>query len=208
MRAAESEVPEEARRTSREAALAYVELALQYASRQRPRCLVYMVGLSGTGKSFLASAIASRIGAALVSSDVIRKRAIEPVDERYTTSMRDLVYDEMRRSAGEHLAIGRPVILDATHISRRHRDAARRLADRFGAPAFAVTVDAAEATVRRRLAERASEGASASDATWEVYEQQKREADPIGRDESGVVRTSGDAGLTAAVDEVLAAIGA
>jgi len=208
MRSAESEVPEEARTASREAAREYIELALRYASRSYPPCLIYMVGLSGTGKSFIANAIACRTGAAVLGSDVLRERGGVPAEDRYTLEQRDRVYDEMRRRAAEHLALGRPVILDATHIARRHREAARQLAARFGAPAFAVEVVATEALVRSRLAERVSEGVSVSDATWRVYQEQQREAEPIGPDEANVIRLPAETGLTPAVDAVLAAIGA
>src|SRR5206468_1703681 len=72
--------PEEADRARlRSAAQAYLDLALRFLVRREPR-LVAVGGLSGTGKSTLAAALAPELGVApgarLLRSDVVRKRLL------------------------------------------------------------------------------------------------------------------------------------
>ena len=93
-----------------------------------------MAGLSGTGKSFLANALAARLGAVVISSDVVRKRlvGVEPTERHvepwqrgiYAPELTERTYEAMLAEAGPHLERGRPVILDATFMLRRHREAA------------------------------------------------------------------------------------
>ena len=184
----EPEVPEEQRRTARARAQAYFSLAHRYATASYPRTLVMMIGLSGSGKSYVADAIACRIGAAVVSSDVVRREteAVEAPPRPgvpyssggYSPEARARVYDEMHRQTALHLAQGRSVVLDATHISRGDRLAARRLARDPGARFLAVHVIADETLVRARLDERATAGEVVSDARWGVYVGQRDRFEP------------------------------
>ncbi len=59
----------------------YLDWAVSQIGRPRPR-LVVMVGLSGSGKTWLARRIAARCGALIVRSDIERKRlaGLQPLD--------------------------------------------------------------------------------------------------------------------------------
>jgi len=151
MRSAEAEVLEAARAASRSAARRYFELALSYVGAAHRQRLIYMVGLSGSGKTYLADALACRIGAVVLSSDAVRRGdgARQTAGEeqatgdsgrtagdsqqtagatygagRYGAEERERVYERMRELARGHLALGRSVIVDATHIARADREAA------------------------------------------------------------------------------------
>jgi hypothetical protein len=184
----EPEVPEEQRRAARVRAQAYFALAHRYATARQPQTLVMMIGLAGSGKSYVASAIACRVGGAVVSSDVVRREAaamdaaprpgVPYGAGAYSSEARARVYEELHRRAAGHLAQGRSVVLDATHIRRGDRLAARRLAQDAGARFLAVHVIADEATVRARLDERAAAGAAVSDARWDVYLGQRERFEP------------------------------
>src|SRR6185436_15107442 len=63
---------EAARATAADRARRYFALALSGPGRRRPT-LIAIGGLSGTGKSTLARALATRLGWRLLSSDVVRK---------------------------------------------------------------------------------------------------------------------------------------
>ena len=131
----ETEVPDDERRAAAERARAYFALAHRYATPRFPRTLVLMVGLSGSGKSYVAAALAGRLGAALVSSDAIRASVAMGAATgpdlaygagAYTDDARARVYGELHRRAERHLALARSVILDATYLRRDDRRSARR----------------------------------------------------------------------------------
>lgn len=184
----EPEVPEDQRQAARIRAARYFDLACSYAATAYALVAVMMVGLSGSGKSYLAGGLAGRLGAALLSSDATRRELLgmpagahEHVEYGrgvYAEAARERVYDEMHARAAAHLRQGRSVIMDATYASRRDRDAARRVADAAGVRLIAVEVAAEEATVRSHLARRAGEPQSASDARWEIYLAQRERFEP------------------------------
>jgi predicted kinase len=143
-----------------------------------------MIGLSGTGKSFLARALACRAQSALVSSDAVRRSAVsEPPrhtgwgEAAYTDAQRSRVYARMMQRAAEHLAVGRSVVLDATFIARADRAAAIELASSHGVALLAVEVIAPDEVVRRRMAAREQSGAL-SDARWDTYLEQRHRFEP------------------------------
>jgi predicted kinase len=100
--------------------------------------LVLVGGQPGTGKTTLADAVADKLGWAVLSSDRIRKElaGIPPeADGRaafgtgiYTPSWTARTYAELLRRAGELLARGESVILDASWSSAELRSAAADLA--------------------------------------------------------------------------------
>ena len=191
----------------------YFELADAYASRPRPARIVIMSGLSGTGKSFAASGLAGRLGAALLNTDRLRRSALGlasesllrgPIDAgAYTPDERRRVYAKMLGEARLHVANGLPVILDATYTRRDDRVQARDLAATLGVPFFAVEVAASDDVVRSRLAARAQQARSTSDADWNVYVAQQRSLEPLDEIAPGQkVRIDGSAPLTSSLDLV------
>src|SRR5438128_7287389 len=82
----------------------YLDLSAQYL-RARSRRLVAIGGLSGTGKSTLAAALASSLGARVVRSDVIRKQSFGVALETrlppaaYAPEASHRVYETLRRRA-------------------------------------------------------------------------------------------------------------
>jgi aminoglycoside phosphotransferase family enzyme/predicted kinase len=192
----------------------YFELAESYASPPPAPRLVLMAGLSASGKTFVAGALAARIGAVVLSTDRLRRAALElPQDTplksaanegAYTPQQRSLVYARMLQEARAHLALGRPVILDATHAARASRTQARALADEPGIPFFALEVVAGDEIVRARLLERSQQPTAASDADWDVYVAQKARFEPLDEIPGPQrMRVDGSAPLTSSVDAIL-----
>jgi hypothetical protein len=148
-----------------------------------------MAGLSGTGKSFLANALAARLGAVVISSDVVRKRlaGVEPTERHiepwqrgiYAPELTERTYEAMLEEAEPHLERGRPVILDATFMLRRHRGEAADLARRRGARYLAVECLAEESVARERLAWRPEDPWTASDGRWEIFAAQRERFEPL-----------------------------
>jgi predicted kinase len=148
------------------------------------------MGLSGTGKSTLAAALAEATDFVWLRSDVIRKHddATKPAPtaaERYGAAARAAVYVTLAREADAALAAGRGVIADATFIRRADRARLAEVAARHGCRCLFVETRADEATVRSRLAARTS--ADVSDARWDTYVAQRNVYEPCAADEAVMV---------------------
>ena len=155
---------------------AYLDLARRLLTWSPP-LVVAIGGLPGTGKTTVARSIAPSLGGVVGAlhwrSDVIRKQLAE-VDEltrlppvTYTREASDRVYGEMLRRAGETLAAGHPVVLDATFMAAEERDAVEAMARSAGAAFEGFWLEAPEGELRRRLAGRTGD---ASDATPAVLD--------------------------------------
>lgn len=157
---------------------AYFALANGFLVPSRSR-LIAIGGLSGSGKSAVARAIASEIGsfpgAVHVRSDVERKRLFGvPQHERlpedaYGPGTSEPVYTMCRKRAALALAAGRSVIVDAVHAKPQERDALVRLAEAHGAAFRGLWLDVPLEVMQGRIAAREGD---VSDATPSVVEAQ------------------------------------
>ena len=159
-------------------ARSYFDLALDLLSPKAP-CLLVVGGLSGTGKSSVAAALAGELGvgagARVLRSDVVRKQLFgrAPEDrlpaEAYTMTVNKRVYASLEHRAAALLAAGHSVVIDAVCARPEERAALADLARRAGAGFAGVWLQAPEATLLARLAQR---GKDASDATAEILRRQ------------------------------------
>lgn len=171
---------------ARRRAKAYFALAESYGRRQRRRrALVLVTGPSGSGKSVLAGTLAARVGAVLLSTDVVRRALfeerghIEPLDTgNYAPAVRETVYRELEREAGRAIGEGRSVVLDGTYIERKQREQVERLAQEQRARLLIVECSAPDDVVRERQRRRESEAWAISQGRWEVYLAQKTRLEP------------------------------
>ncbi|RME64528.1 MAG: kinase [Caldilineae bacterium] len=136
--------------------------------------LIAVGGLPGSGKSVAAQMIAERLHARLLRSDVIRKELFP--EPQYTPEEGRLTYQEMFRRAGEALAAGESVVLDATFYSRSSRKHTADMARQHGARWLFVLVTAPEDAIRERLARRQNDP---SDANFAVYQILKQQFEPV-----------------------------
>lgn len=177
---------EEASKTARK----YFDLAFNYAARPLRRPLVLMTGLMGTGKSVLARALAERLGAQVVQSDVLRKellqmdkstRRADPYGQGiYTDSMTELTYGESLRRAESILKDDTPVVIDASFRKQEHRRRAKDLARQMDAGFFVIECVCPEDTVRERLERRGEVAGEPSDGRWGLFAAQKRDFEEMG----------------------------
>lgn len=159
-------------------ARSYYDLAVDLLRPKSPR-LVAIGGLSGTGKSSVAAAIAGELGigagARVLRSDVLRKRLFgkspeeQLPDEAYSKTVNDKVYSVLECRAAELLGLGHSVVIDAVAAKPEERAAIADLARRAGAGFSGIWLQAPEATLLARLAQR---GRDASDATASVLRRQ------------------------------------
>ncbi len=158
----------------------YFALARGFLGAQPP-ALLAIGGLSGTGKSTLARALAPDLGAApgalVLRSDVERKRlyGCEPHEHlpetAYGAAVTQTVYRILAKKARAALDAGHSVILDAVHAKPDERSAARDMAAHAGAEFVGIWLSAPEETLVSRVESRE---ADASDAGAEVVRKQLR----------------------------------
>ena len=181
-----SEIAPEQRAQLHASASAYFRLAADYHNRCAAPSIVVMCGASGTGKSLVGATLAARVGAAYISSDVVRKQlagldihAHEGAPDLYTPEMTARVYTEMRARAAHHLALGRPVVLDATHALAEHRRGALAVARAASVPAVIVELRLTDDAALARIVNREHDALRTSDATTEVYRRQVESFEPV-----------------------------
>jgi predicted kinase len=186
-------VPGKQKAAAHKRARAYFELAEEYANRSRFAGAVLVTGPSGSGKSVLSGALASRLGAALLSTDVVRRelfgRRSGARDElgqgRYTPENREQVYAEMLRRAEALLSAGRPVVIDGTYITKDRRAPMLEVIRSAGVPLLVIECAAPDEVVQGRQEQRASEAWNTSEGRYEIYERQKSEVEPANEVSAG-----------------------
>ncbi len=167
MLAGDRAADEEARRAAALEARRYFLLALAAHRRSLlPPIVVCVGGVIASGKSTIAAAIASELGAPVVEADRTRKQmlGVDPESRlsepawtgAYDPAFTGRVYGEVLRRAGVVLASGRAVVVDASFRSAEQRAAARALARSRGVPIRFVECAAPRDVCRRRLAQRES----------------------------------------------------
>jgi len=157
----------------------YFDLALRLIN-PKPPMLVAIGGLSGTGKSVLAKALAGTIepppGAVILRSDALRKRLFDVSEntalpqEAYRAETSQRVYDLLSKTAMRILAQGCSVILDAAFLREVQRVDLPDLARRHHARFVGIFLFADLATRLSRIERRDHD---ASDATRDVALQQE-----------------------------------
>jgi uncharacterized protein len=205
LKAAEPEVEPVERARAAARASRYFALALRCAWRTRAPAVIACGGLSGSGKSALATALAEATGFVHLGTDVLRRQDVPCTTPapygtgRYAPAARAAVYARLCDEAAGALAAGRGVVADATFIRRADREALAAAASRHGCPVLFLDCEADPKVVRRRLDAR-REGPS--DGRWPTYLRQRQQRDRFGSDEPHrTVDTGGD--LAGTLDAIL-----
>jgi predicted kinase len=171
---------------------AHIELALRLADGPRP-ILIIMHGFSGSGKTVLSQIALEVLGAIRVRSDVERKRlhglaagvrTNSGVGEGlYAASAGQATYENLAALAEHIIASGLPAVVDATFLKRHQRAQFQALAAKHKVLFAILDVQAAEPTLRQRIASRAAVGTDASEASEAVLDRQLATAEPLTSEE-------------------------
>lgn len=171
-------------RLAKAVAADYAGIALRHTRLAAVR-LVLVGGLPGSGKTTLASALADRLGAALLQSDLIRKELLgrpgawhAPAPYRegiYSPVHTSSTYHELVRRARDLLALGETVVLDASWLSSEHRALAAEVAANTHSELVALECVAPDSVRANRIVTRTG---SPSDATPPVARAMAAAADP------------------------------
>jgi hypothetical protein len=164
------------------------------SERQQPVCpgsLLITHGLSGAGKTTLATALAGVAGAIVVRNDVerIRLQREHAVVADDPALGRGTLIDRLERWTAYAVDAGWPVIVESCFLERAHRQRFRAKAAELGAPFAIVECVAPLAAIRERLHKRRAfgslfHGADASaDEVQEQLQAQLDRTDPLDADE-------------------------
>jgi aminoglycoside phosphotransferase family enzyme/adenylate kinase family enzyme len=188
LRSRESEVSAVQREHARTLARGYFNLACRYARLGSP-ALVVVCGLVGTGKSTLVRLLQKRLGFKAISSDEVRKRlaGVSPNQRMisaygagiYSSSFSKVTYQTMIDDAERVLREGAGVIVDATFKRAADRSDIMSLAERLNVPVLFIECVAPKEEIMQRLDRRSESLNETSDATFEVYQAQSREFEPL-----------------------------
>ena len=166
--------------------------ALARQARHPTARLLITNGLSGSGKSTIATEMLASAGAIRIRSDVERKRlfGMQPLQRSvdhghdiYTPEATRRTFDRLRACARTALQAGYPVIVDAAFLRRDERLAFRTLSIELGVPFAILHCEATEAQLRARVAARQSSGTDASEANLQVLERQLATHEPLDEEE-------------------------
>jgi hypothetical protein len=200
----EEEFSREEREQALNSAQAYFGLAYRYAARVEQPVLIIMCGLTGSGKSSLARALADSIGAEVLKSDEVRKdlAGVSRTDHHqvgfgqglYSEEWTQKTYVALMQQGAELLKSGKPVILDASFLKRGQRSMARKTAIEHQVPFVCLQCECPREVARQRLAQRGNE--DVSDGRWEIHTSQESAFEPFTeKEESELIRVFTDAPL-------------
>lgn len=155
-------------------ALAYFEAAVEFLEPAAPQ-LIAIGGMSGTGKTALAAAIAPALGrapgAVHLRSDVVRKRLFGVAEtahlpaNAYRKEASARVYRTLTELAETALRAGQTVIIDATHQRSEEREAIAAVGVRLGVPFLGLWLEAPVEVLMRRVTDRRGDASDATAAT-------------------------------------------
>ncbi|MGD9689628.1 MAG: AAA family ATPase [Phycisphaerales bacterium] len=196
------------------AAIARARMA-QAAGYALPPSLVLTCGLPGSGKSFASRALGEALRAPIFRADEVRKElaGLRASDrggpELYTPRQTERTYATVLERCAERLRArgGCSAIADATFRSRELRARFIALARSLGARVAIVHCRAGEDEIRRRLAQRAAEGADASDADISVFEKMRGSFEDPDPGEAPTVEMSPEVSTPYLVEQVVLALG-
>jgi aminoglycoside phosphotransferase family enzyme len=197
----------------------YIRLA-ERTAEPRPQGLVLCHGLSGSGKSHQSGRLLEQLGAIRLRSDVERKRLFglwgvaSPDGDRppprrgdpYAAAVGEELFARVLPELAQTLLrAGQTVIVDATFLQRRNRQAMAAVAAAVGVPLVIVTCEAPPALLEQRLRQRQRQGNDPSDADLAVLRQQERDREPLTAEEQrhNLTIGPGSDGLADAVRERL-----
>jgi predicted kinase len=136
--------------------------------------LILITGLPGTGKSTFALALAKSMQTQYISSDQIREQL--GLRGHYDPDSKNQVYEAILTLAQEYLGNGETVIIDSTLYLKRLRIPFAKLAKQLGVALEIIEVQADEAVVKERIAQKKRRY---SEADFDVYLKIKNIYEPV-----------------------------
>lgn len=164
----------------------YLALAEGYTQNAEP-ALILMHGLSGSGKSRIASGVIEHLDAIHIRSDIERKRLFGlPADadstrvgDIYTPEATSQTYQCLLAQARAILTAGFHALVDATFLLEGQRRPFLELADLLGRPCSILSVHAPDAELKARLVRRRETSRDPSEADGQVLDWQLKRQESL-----------------------------
>lgn len=135
--------------------------------------LILVIGLPGSGKTTFSRALAERLQAFHLNTDIIRDQV--GMRGQYDPEAKKRIYDLMLLEARKALRDKKNVILDGTFYLERMRETYRQLAFAERLPLKWIELIASESVIK----ERTSRQRTYSEADFSVYEQVRDQFEPF-----------------------------
>ncbi len=150
--------------------------------------VVIACGLPATNKTETMEVVERLRGYRILRTDLIRKEVLKGediFDQKVASSMekRTRVYDEMFRLAGETVASGKGVILDATFVSQALRARAAEVAARHGKVFVIQQTRCTEEYSLNKISKRTRENYESNALTPDAYYNNVKKFDPVDLDD-------------------------
>jgi aminoglycoside phosphotransferase family enzyme/predicted kinase len=182
----EPEFSEDEREVAASRARNYFDLARRYAAPLAKPTIIAVAGLSGTGKTSVARAIAEELGLRVISSDAVRKSLFQSGKQSsrygegiYNAEASRLTYQKLMEEGRTFFNKDKGVILDATFQRAQDRSLVREMAAANGAKWRLIECQSPPDLIHERLDRRDTLKDGLSDATWETYLHQRNQFEPV-----------------------------
>ena len=141
--------------------------------------LVILVGLPGTGKTFLSHSLKDKFPLVMLQSDKIRVMCFP--NPKYTKSENKFVFDLCHRLIKDLLKKSIPVLFDATNLLEKHRQVLYDISHSINAKLMVLNITADKKMCKQRISERllSNSANDFSKANWDVYKRMACFNDPI-----------------------------
>lgn len=170
-------------------ALLHLDLARRYLTPRAAPALYITHGVSGSGKSWVATRIARARGFVHVRSDHERRRLAglapaaashsEQDQGLYAAPHSDATYERLAQLASLIVQQGYSAIIDATFLQTAQRERFAELAREAGVRFAILDCDAPRAVLEARIRARAADGGDPSEATGAVMARQLLTQQPL-----------------------------
>lgn len=142
---------------------------------------IIISGLPGTGKSYFCRRLAERLPFVILESDALRKKLFP--NPAYSAVESAYLFRAIHCLMENFLQKGIPIILDATNLTRKHRERLYNIAERHHAKLIIIQMKAPLEVVQKRLNRRANGNGHEDNSTadWSVYKKMKPSVDKIDR---------------------------
>jgi predicted kinase len=135
--------------------------------------LVLVTGLPGVGKTTFARALAEKIRARHLNTDIIRDTL--GLRGRYDDNSKQKIYRAMEAQTAEALRAGERVVVDGTFYRKELRAPYREIGKQAEASVYWLAIEAPEAVVKKRV----SQKRDYSEADYVVYLKIKDAWEPL-----------------------------
>ena len=135
--------------------------------------VIFIMGLPGSGKTFLATHLSNILGATHISSDRVRKTLQK--NGQYRSKDKKAIYQEMKKLLAKGLEQNENVIVDTTFYQQKIRDEFEALAKKYSTKIYWILTTANEKTTQKRVAKKRPD----SEADFRIYQLIRDQFEPI-----------------------------